>query len=1437
MRTDQTPSDDQDSLTTTGHEEATTTSNHSLEESNPEMVLYTVPVSEEKGLPSLDVQIAHLPATALLDCASTLNLAHEDFLLHGGVDISNPLPSRVLIRGITGNTSKPQGEIDLPVRVGDAVSRGRFVITTAQFPGNALLGYNLLKALKLLVDFGRGEVYTDRLSQTRLIDGLVGMTDSIELNSVHPRLEAIGLEDSSRTNPTSLVTGNGENREVVNADSLHEAVSAELTVNVMEQGSTLSPGVQGNDSGGVESNGDGTSYSVTEPTLQDALGGVLLEAGQDTRPSDVADIGLSLTEVPLPQGNVLEITNATLSQLEHPTNTNTNANTNTNPNTNLDSERNHPRDTNTTNISITRTGNNHEELASDGREISESFDEGKAVMAYLRQDCVLRPNEATVVKLEVPKLANTPTVLLLGDTIVPHNVICPDGFTECVAGSFSAAAYTNLTMPVRLKAGTAFIKVAISEAQVFVIDGQPSSEDSQTSSNQADRDKLDQELVLKDFPEVRQQVLDLLQKNRGAVAVGTEKLGRTDVIKHSISLIPGTSPRYIPAYRLPHSRKQVAEDLVEEMKQDGIVRASSSPFNSPLILIPKPDGSFRPCVDYRALNAITVPDRFPMPVLGEILQSLGDTRIFSNLDLLSGYWQIGLEEESKPLTAFSTPREHLEFEVMPFGLCNAPSTFSRLMSQIFRDLEGNQMLCYLDDILIFSKDVESHLRALDEILQRLQDAGLKLKLRKCKFFGKQIKFLGHVISDKGIGVQEEKVEAIANFPIPKDQKGLKRFLGMAGYYRPFVANFSKIAYGLTKLLKKDTPYVWAEEQDEAFNHLKQKLMSAPILCYPDFKKPFIIATDASDTGIGAVLLQKEKRKYMPIAFASRALNPTEQRYSVTQREALAVVWGLRKFRDTCLGYPVTILTDHQPVLGLFKGRNLTGKLARWFLQIQEMEPEMKYIPGTANTIADALSRVHQPPDEGVSTTTKPCYTISVQQVELDLDLIRTEQEKDADYQQFLQEYTRNPTRYEEYEYIDGILFKRFSNETKDHLCICVPKTLRTQVLHILHSHRLSGHPGPKKTKKQAKRNYFWQGMASDVDKYIRQCEICLAHKGRPNAPAPLEQYPSTLEPWEYVGMDFIGPFPTSERGCRHILVFIDYLSRYCEIVPTKDRTAVTVAEALRHRIITRHSCPRVLVSDNAREFVSELFDKLCTFYDIKKVTIVPYKPSSNGLVERANQKLLCHLRTLVSPLSNNWDRVLDDVQVGINTTVNESTGETPHFILYGVEKRLPTSLMIKDPEIKPLYNYEDYVETKTRSTLRIISQTRRKLEESAVANKKSYDKKTKPATPKVGQKVYVLKHLKEGPLFKVSPRFEGPYRIIEILKHNKCRVKSCQDQTVRVTHWNHLKVCSEEIVETNNDLFIPQAEQPRPEEHARKGPRTRSQTMDASLRTPAGDRR
>ena len=854
-------------------------------------------------------------------------------------------------------------------------------------------------------------------------------------------------------------------------------------------------------------------------------------------------------------------------------------------------------------------------------------------------------------------------------------------------------------------------------------------------------------------------------------------------------------PFFVPNYKIPIGQREIVNNLVQEMKDQGVVIPSTSPYNSPLLLVPKKDKSFRLVIDYRKLNSQTIPDRMPMPVIGDVLSQLGGAKVFSSLDLLSGYFQVPLEKESQPLTAFSTHNEHLEFTVMPFGLTSAPLTFVRLMQSVLGNIDN--VFCYLDDIIIHSKTIEEHLITLEKVLTALKDAGLKLKLKKCQFLRNELEFLGHRVTAEGIRMQQAKIEAIVQYPPPINVKGVRRFLGLIGYYRPFIQGFSSIAYPLNQLLRQDVPFHWEQDQQTAFEELKSKLMQDPILIYPDFNKEFYIACDASGYGLGAVLLQKGKLRLMPISFASRSLNDAEKRYSATERECLAIVWALKKFRHTILGFKVNILTDHRPLLDLFKKRAFTNnqKFNRWFISVLEFGPNFQYIPGRFNTMADSLSRMNEADNVSKGTYS---FSFSCKLTDLDLDLVREEQQKDDQIREILGELLSDSDYQGDYQLINGSVYKRPVGQN-DCARLYVPATLRQEVLNLVHSHSLAGHPGLAKTCKILTRNYFWRNCTVDAKEFISKCEVCNKHKGVVNRPAPLEKYPSDLFPFEMVSMDTMGPFPTTQNNFRYILVFIDYLTRYTEVVPIRNRNAATVAEALKHRIITRHSCPKVLISDNALEFTSALLNSLCDFYDIKKVQIVAHKPSSNGLVERANKKILDVLKTLVTPSSTDWDSVLDDVQFAINSIVNKSTGETPHYLLYGYDKRTPYSLVDDAVPPRRTYNYDDYIAYRTRKSYDMYHRTRLALDKAFAEYKGQYDKKTVVPQLKVGMKVYVKKGMKDGPMYKVSESFEGPYRIIELLKYHKIKLVDISNGNTRVCHSNNVKVIKGDIQKPSNE--------------------------------------
>ena len=1010
-----------------------------------------------------------------------------------------------------------------------------------------------------------------------------------------------------------------------------------------------------------------------------------------------------------------------------------------------------------------------------------SVNEDASVKAKTVRDVSLDPSNVTKVELYCEEAGNS-DILVLNDKFLHFDVDIDNVITDANEGRFFVYARPNSGKTISIVSGSTFCDVVILTVKPVTL-----SHEALTCDFDDNCLTLDKELSSIDFPNVRNDLLTLLNKFRCTVALTGDKLGRTNVIEHEIVLQEGSKPFFVPNYRLPVGRREVVDDLISDMKEQGVVSESKSPYNSPLLLVPKKDGSWRLVIDFRKLNSNTIPDRLPMPVLDEVLANLGGAKVFSSLDLLSGYWQVPLSESSKKLTAFSTHRDHLQYNVMPFGLSNAPLTFVRLMNLVLGNMPG--VYCYLDDIIVFSATLEEHLALLENVLQKLTDAGLKIKLKKCSFFKTELNFLGHRVCPDGIKMQENKVKAILDYPVPKSVKAVRRFLGVIGYYRPFVRNYATIAYPLTSLLKANVDFHWDDPQDKAFRDLKDRLTRSPILTYPDFKKEFYVASDASDVGLGAVLLQKTDNKLMPLSFASRVLTTSERNYSVTERELLAVVWALRKFRHTILGFPVHVITDHLPVVDLFKKRAFVqnSKFNRWFLNILEYNPQFKYLPGRYNTIADSLSRVFE--EENVE---KKIVSFQVNTFDLDMDLVRVQQQRDSEIVAIVGDLKLSSSTCGNYQLINGLLYLKPLKEGGS-ARLFVPKTLREKVLDLVHSHKLSGHPGIAKTIRHLARNFFWPKSSKDVKDYVLNCSVCQLNKGNVNKPAPLQIYPSTLLPFHTVSMDLLGPLPTTNEGFKYVLVFVDFLTRYAELVPIKDRTAVSIAEALRHRVITRHSCPRILVSDNAREFVSEIFKNLCNFYDISKVEIVAHKPSSNGLVERTNKKIVEVLRTLITPTTSDWHLILDDIQLTLNNSVNDSVGDSPHYLLYGYDYRMPYSLTEDATPPRPTYDYDDYVAFRTRRSFDIVKKVREQLLKTNKLRKIRYDKDTVNPSVKLGQKIYVVKSFKDGPLFKASSKFEGPYRVIVSLKFNKYTVRHIHTGKDRVVHWNNMKLISNDV--------------------------------------------
>ncbi|KAL0818955.1 hypothetical protein ABMA28_008252 [Loxostege sticticalis] len=460
--------------------------------------------------------------------------------------------------------------------------------------------------------------------------------------------------------------------------------------------------------------------------------------------------------------------------------------------------------------------------------------------------------------------------------------------------------------------------------------------------------------------EESEALLDLCSRYSDIFHLPDDQLSYTTALQHEIKTNTDV-PVHTKSYRFPECHKKEVSTQIQSMLDQNIIEPSSSPWSSPIWVVPKKLDSqgqkkWRVVIDYRKLNDVTIGETYPIPQISEILDQLGSSKYFTTLDLISGFHQIPIKPDDAPKTAFSVPEGHFQFNRMPFGLKNAPSTFQKLMNTCLSGLQGSRCFVYLDDIVIYSFDLSGHIKNLTAVFDRLRDFNLKLKPEKCEFLRKEVTYLGHIIGEDGVRPNPEKVKAVTDFPTPKTAKDIKSFLGLVSYYRRFIPDFSKHAKSLTSLLKKDVPFEWKNEQQLSFETLKNKLVTAPILAYPDFTKPFLLTCDASNHAISAILSQGPIGQDLPIAYASRTLNKAETNYSVTEKECLAIVFGTKVFRPYLYGNRFEIITDHKPLQWLFNCKDPGSRLIRWRLKLEEFEYNIQYKKGKTNSNADALSR-------------------------------------------------------------------------------------------------------------------------------------------------------------------------------------------------------------------------------------------------------------------------------------------------------------------------------------------------------------------------------------------------------------------------------------------------------------------------------------------------
>ena len=862
-------------------------------------------------------------------------------------------------------------------------------------------------------------------------------------------------------------------------------------------------------------------------------------------------------------------------------------------------------------------------------------------------------------------------------------------------------------------------------------------------------------------PEQIHQIEDLVLEYADVYAMESSELGVTDTVTHSINT--GDSPPIKqPARRIPFALRGTVEEMVQKMLEQGVVEPSHSPWSSPVVLVEKKDGSRRFCVDYRRLNAVTKMDVYPLPRIDDTLDSLAGSQYFTTLDLASGYWQVRMDPESQEKTAFSTPSGHYEFAVMPFGLCNSPATFQRLMEGVLAGLSPDTCMVYIDDVIVTGKTFEEHLANLKEVLKRLRAAGLRLKLTKCFFAGSRVVYLGFVVSRDGISPDPQKVEAVGDFPQPHDVGRLRSFLGLASYYRRFIPGFSTVANPLFVLTRKNVDFVWSPACEKAFQNLKERLIEAPVLAFPAFDRGFLLDTDASGVGLGAVLAQKQvDGSIRPVAYASRTLQAHERRYGVTEMEALGVVWAVKHFRHYLYGHHCDVFTDHEALKSLMNTPHPSGKLARWGLALQEVDLAIFHRPGKKNVLADALSRspVGGPAVDSLPPEEHLVAAIGGQdRSKSGEESLGDRQRRDAQLREIIvyletgtlpsEERELALTR-QQYVLLDGIL--HFVEKGKT-VKVIPPLDDRKQLFEEVHGGVFDG---------ELSKWYWWPGMRGDIILWCQACLTCASRQVGRATSAPLTPIP-VAGAFDRVGVDVLH-FPKSSAGNQYAIVFVDYLTKWPEVFAAPDQTAFTIAKLFVEEIVCRHGVPAQLLSDRGKAFLSQLMREVCEVLGVKKLNTTAYHPQTDGLVERFNRTLTSMLAKRVERNGTDWDVHLPYTLFAYRASLQESTGESPFYLMHGRDPRLPSALEWSSPprEVFPLNTYKEELVSGLSEAWELAQLHVKKDQKS---QKRYYDRRAREADFKVGERVFVyMPQEKATKAYKFARPFCGPFRVTEVV--------------------------------------------------------------------------
>ena len=817
-------------------------------------------------------------------------------------------------------------------------------------------------------------------------------------------------------------------------------------------------------------------------------------------------------------------------------------------------------------------------------------------------------------------------------------------------------------------------------------------------------------------------------------------------IEHQIDLIPGASLPNRPAYRSNPQETTEIQKQVEELLNKGWVRDSMSPCAVPVILVPKKDGTWRMCSDCRALNNITIKYRHPIPRLDDLLDELHGACYFSKIDLKSGYNQIRIKEGDEWKTAFKTKYGLYEWLVMPFGLTNAPSTFMRLMNHVMREFIGKFVVVYFDDILIYSTTLELHVEHLKSVLSMLRKEQLFANLEKCTFCTDHVVFLGFVISSNGVQVDEEKVKAIQEWPTPKSVTEVRSFHGLASFYRRFVKDFSTIAAPLNEVVKKNVGFHWGKKQEEAFAALKHQLTQAPILALPNFAKSFEIECDASNVGIGAVLLQEGH----PIAYFSEKLSGAALNYSTYDKELYALVRALKTWQHYLLPREFVIHSDHESLKYLKGQGKLNKRHAKWVEFLEQFPYVIRHKKGKANIVADALSRR---------------YAL-LSMLETKLFGLEPVKEMYVNDEHFAEIYVACEKMSQNgYYRHNGFLFK----ESK----LCVPNcSIRELLVKESHAGGLMGHFGIKKTLETLQEHFYWPKMKHDVYKFCEHCIVCKKAKSKVMPHGLYTPLPTPEYPWVDLSMDFVLGLPRTKNGKDSVFVVVDRFSKMAHFIPCKKvNDASHVADLFFKEIVRLHGLPRSIVSDRDTKFLSHFWRTLWGKLGTKLLFSTTCHPQTDGQTEVVNRTLGTLLRTVLKKNLKSWEECLPHVEFAYNRVVHSTTNCSPFEIVYGFNPLTPLDLL-------PLPNISVFKHKEGQAKADFVKQMHERVKEQIEKKNESYARQANKGRKKVvfqpGDWVWIHMRKERFPekrKSKLQSRGDGPFQVLEKVNDNAYKIE------------------------------------------------------------------